>query len=195
MPDSGRTTRILTIPNILTILRLVIVPFFVVASLGSYFTIALVLFVSAGITDAVDGYIARRLNQRSKLGALLDPAADKTLMIAAYLVYTLHGSIAHGLPGWLTFAIFARDVGIVFFAYLLYTRVQVKRFPPSMAGKTSTVFQVVTLSVTIAANTLLQPLALPLLSLLFPATLLMTLYSGFDYMRRADAMLTPDHAA
>lgn len=195
MPDYGRTTKILTIPNVLTMMRLAVIPFFVVASLESYFTLATVLFVSAGITDAIDGYIARRLNQRSKLGALLDPAVDKMMMISAYLVYTLHGSIEYSLPGWLTFTIFARDFMIAFFAYLLYTRVQVKRFPPSMAGKTSTVFQIVTLSATIAANTFIRPFAVPLLTLLFPATLLMTLYSGFDYLRRADAMLTPAQPA
>lgn len=190
MPDFGRTTKILTIPNVLTMMRLVVIPFFVVASIERYFTLAFVLFVSAGITDGIDGYIARRLNQRSKLGALLDPAADKMMMVSAYIVYTLHRSLAYSLPGWLTFTIFARDFLIAFFAYLLYTRVQVKRFPPSMAGKTSTVFQIVTLSATIGANTFISPFAVPLLTLLFPVTLLMTLYSGFDYLRRADAMLT-----
>lgn len=195
MIDSQRTSKVLTIPNVLTMMRLVVIPFFVLASLESYFTVAFVLFVSAGISDGIDGYIARRLNQRSKLGALLDPAADKTMMISAYLVYTLHRSLDQPLPVWLTFTVFARDFLIVCFAYLLYTRVQVKRFPPSMAGKTSTVFQIVTLSVTIAANTFLRPVAQPLLTLLFPATLLMTLYSGFDYLRRAQAMLEPAESA
>src|SRR5436189_5443239 len=79
------TNRIVTIPNILTLGRLIAVPVFIVASFGGHFMFAFVLFVVAALTDIVDGFIARRLNQRSKLGALLDPAADKIMMVAGFL--------------------------------------------------------------------------------------------------------------
>ena len=96
-----------------------------------------------------------------------------------------------GIPGWLTFAVFIRDFLIVFFAYLMYTRVHITRFPPSVAGKTSTVLQAVTLAATIGVNAFLPMLA-PLLEILFRVSLLITLYSGWDYMRRAAKLLPPD---
>ena len=178
----------LTVPNLLTLLRLLLVPCFLVASYRGHFLAAFVLFVSAAVTDIFDGMIARRFNQRSRLGALLDPAADKTMMIAGYLFYTLHSSVRIPIPGWLTFTVFIRDFVIILFAYLLYTRVQVKRFPPSWAGKTSTVMQAVALAVTIAANGFAPRLA-PFGEILFRLALGITLYSAFDYLRRADRLL------
>src|SRR5436189_826157 len=124
----------LTVPNLLTLLRLFLVPCFMVASFHGRFTLALVLFVSAAVTDIFDGMIARRFNQRSRLGAILDPAADKTMLVCGYLFYTLTNKLPLvALPVWLTFVVFIRDFLIAVFAYLLYTRVHVKRFPPSWA--------------------------------------------------------------
>jgi cardiolipin synthase len=165
------------------------IPVFVLITLRNQFTASLVIFVSIALTDAVDGYLARKLNQRSRLGAILDPAADKLLMVSGYLVYTLHASATYRLPSWLTFTVFIRDLLIAVFAYLLYTRVHISRFPPSVVGKISTVLQVVTLSFAIAANTPLRFMTAPLLRPLFWATIGLTLYSGFDYMRRADRRL------
>jgi cardiolipin synthase len=133
--------------------------------------------------------IARRLNVKSRLGALLDPAADKTLMVCGFLYYTFAKDLPRvTIPGWLTFTVFIRDFLIAFFAYLMYTRVQINRFPPSIAGKTSTVLQAVTLAATIAGNAFL-PQVLPLAQFLFPASLFMTLYSAWGYMRRADRLV------
>jgi cardiolipin synthase (CMP-forming) len=181
--------QLLTIPNLLTFTRLLLIPFFILATIGEIYTLALVLFVSAAVTDILDGYIARKLNQHSRLGAILDPAADKTMMFSGYVLYTFWRPIPVKLPGWLTGTLFARDALIIFFAYLLYTRVQIRRFPPSIAGKVTTVFQVIALSATIAANTILQPLMALLLPVVLPATLLLTVYSGIDYLRRGEAML------
>ena len=181
-------SRLATIPNVLTLLRLLLIPVFVVATLHNRFTVALVVFVSAALTDAVDGYLARRLNQRTRFGAIMDPAADKLMMVAGYLVYTIH-SAPYRLPEWLTFTVFIRDLLIALYAYLLYTRVHFSRFPPSAAGKTSTVLQVVTLSFLIASNTPMRILTAPFLRPLFWSTIALTLYSGFDYMRRADRWL------
>ena len=91
-----------------------------------------------------------------------------------------------GIPGWLTFGVLIRDFLIVFFAYLLYTRINVKRFPPSAAGKASTMLQAITLGSTIAANAFTPRLAL-LSTVLFRLSLLATLYSGWGYMRRGRA--------
>ena len=114
----------LTIPNLLTLLRLIAVPVFIVASFRGHYTLAFVLFVSAAATDILDGMIARRFNQRSRLGALFDPAADKTMMVSGYLYYTLRGGLPMvTIPAWLTFTVFIRDFLILSFAYLLYTRI------------------------------------------------------------------------
>lgn len=178
-----------TVPNLLTLLRLILIPFFVWASVRGDFTTAFVIFVSGGITDVVDGYIARRFNQRSKIGAFLDPAADKMMMVSAYVVYTLPWVAHRALPEWLTFTVFLRDVLIVLFAYLLYTRVHITRFPPSVPGKISTLLQVITLAATIAANTPFGSIFLPLVEPLYRITLVATLYSGFDYIRMHDRNL------
>src|SRR4051812_19946336 len=140
----------LTVPNLLTLLRLLLIPFFIYASVKDAFTVAFILFVSAAVTDILDGFIARRFNQRSRIGALLDPAADKMMLVCGYVFYTFDATVPTRIPGWMTFTVFIRDFVIVVFAYLLYTRVNVKRFPPSWLGKTSTVMQAATLAAAVA---------------------------------------------
>src|SRR5688572_17942986 len=120
-PESAapRSSQLLTLPNLLTLLRLLLVPVFVMAALRQAHTIAFVVFVTAAVTDALDGWIARKFDLRSRLGAILDPAADKLLMVSGYIVYTINPGDGPRLPDWLTFTVFARDLIIVFFAYLL----------------------------------------------------------------------------
>jgi cardiolipin synthase len=179
----------LTIPNLLTLIRLLLVPCFLVASMRGMFTAAFVMFVTAAVTDSLDGIVARRWNMHSKLGALLDPAADKTLLVCGYVYYTFASGIPLvRIPSWLTFAVFIRDFLIVCFAYLMYTRVNVKRFPPTVYGKISTILQMLLLSTTIAVNAFL-PVLLPFVQLLFRASLVMTLFSGWHYLYRARRIL------
>ena len=179
----------LTIPNLLTLLRLFLIPVFLVASFNGAFTLAFIVFVSAAVTDILDGVIARRFNQRSRVGAFMDPAADKGLMIAGYLFYTFASHLPRvAIPGWLTFVVFIRDFLILAFAYLLFTRVHIKRFPPSWAGKLSTVLQAGTMATAIAVNGPL-PQLMWLAQLLFRVALVTTLFSGWDYLRRAEKML------
>ena len=181
----------LTVPNLLTLLRLIAVPIFIIAGFRGQYVLAFVLFVGAAFTDMLDGMIARRFNQRSRLGALFDPAADKTMMVSGYLYYTLRDGLpVVTIPAWLTFTVFIRDVLILSFAYMLYTRVHVKRFPPSLAGKISTVVQAVTLGTVIGVNAFV-PQLLWLAELFFKVTVVVTLLSGWDYMRRAERMLDP----
>jgi cardiolipin synthase (CMP-forming) len=184
----------LTIPNLLTLLRLLLVPCFLVASMRGHFVAAFVLFVSAAVTDVLDGMIARKLNQRSRLGAILDPAADKTMMVCGFLYFTFASRVTLRFPGWLTFVVFIRDFMIIVFAYLLYTRVQVKRFPPSLAGKISTMTQAVTLACTIAANAFGAMFAQPA-EILFRVALVVTLFSAWDYLRKGEKLLDDGLAA
>jgi cardiolipin synthase len=179
----------LNAPNLLTLGRLLLVPCFLLASTRGMYRAAFVIFVSAAVTDIFDGMIARRFNLKSRLGALLDPAADKTLMVCGFVYYTFASGIpVSRIPGWLTFTVFIRDFLIVMFAYLLYTRVHVKKFPPSVFGKASTVLQAVTLGAVIAANGFTPRLA-QLAEVLFRVSLVLTLFSGWHYLRRADQLL------
>jgi len=179
----------LTILNLLTLLRLLLVPCFIAVSMRGMFVLAFALFVTAAVTDSLDGIVARRWNMRSKIGALLDPAADKTLLVSGYVYYTFASGIPLvRIPSWFTFTVFIRDFLIVFAAYLMYTRVNVKRFPPTVYGKLSTILQMLTLSVAIAVNAFL-PSWLPFAALLFKASMLMTLVSGWHYMYRARRIL------
>jgi cardiolipin synthase (CMP-forming) len=179
---------VLTIPNVLTLLRLILIPFFLAASFRGRFREAFILFVAAALTDIIDGFVARRLNQRSRLGAVLDPTADKVMLVCGYLFYTLSPVVPFRLPYWVTYVIFARDVLIVAFAYLLYTRIQIRRFPPSLAGKLSTLCQAVTLAAVIGVNSVTPGLA-TFAAVMFRVALVMTLLSGLDYLRRANLLL------
>jgi cardiolipin synthase len=177
------------IPNILTFARLLLVPCFLVASLRGMFVTAFVIFVSAAVTDYFDGMIARRWNVRSRLGAFLDPVADKTLMVCGFVYYTFGDNMPRlSFPGWLMFTVFIRDFMIAAFAYLMYTRVNITRFPPTTAGKASTLLQAVTLAATIAVNAFL-PQLLQFAELLFRLSMLLTLYSGWGYLRRAALLI------
>jgi len=180
---------LLTLPNILTLGLLVLVPCFLWASMRGMYTAAFAIFVSAAVTDVLDGAIARRFNPRSRLGAILDPAADKTLIVCGFVYYTFAGGLPRvGIPPWLTFTVFIRDVMIVFFAYLMYTRIRITRFPPTVWGKISTLLQAVTLAAAIAVNGPLPGLH-GFAQLLFRLSLFMTLFSGWDYLRRASKIV------
>ena len=179
----------LPLPNILTIGRFLLVPCFLYASMRGMYLAAFVIFVTAAVTDILDGLIARKMNLRSRLGALLDPAADKTLMVCGFVYYTFADAMPVArIPGWLTFTVFIRDFLIALFAYLLYTRIQIKKFPPSIAGKASTVLQAVTLAAVIAANGF-APGLLRFAEVLFRVSLVATLFSGWDYLRRSEKLL------
>src|SRR5687768_16274628 len=178
-----------TLPNILTLGRFLLVPCFLYASMRGMYLVAFVIFVTAAVTDVLDGMIARRMNLRSRLGALLDPAADKTLMVCGFVHYTFADAMPVArIPGWLTFTVFIRDFLIALFAYLLYTRVHIKKFPPSIAGKASTVLQALTLAAVIAANAF-APGLLGFTEVLFRVSLVVTLFSGWDYLRRSEKLL------
>lgn len=179
----------LNVPNTLTLIRLLLVPVFIVASMRAWYTTAFAIFITAAATDILDGIIARRFNMKSRAGAVLDPLADKTMMISGYLFYTFRDGLpVVRIPGWLTFAVFARDFLIILFAYLLYTRVNVTRFPPTWAGKASTVLQASALGTVIGVNAFVPQLVW-LADLLFQVALVMTLFSGWGYMHRAERML------
>src|ERR1700752_3270204 len=129
---------LLNIPNLLTLTRLFLVPVFLALLSQHRFGYALYIFCAAGLTDALDGTIARWFDLRTEIGALLDPFADKLLLLSAFVGLTVEDAI----PGWLLGVVITRDIVIVF-GYLLLIFYTDERVPvhPSYLGKAATCFQ------------------------------------------------------
>jgi cardiolipin synthase (CMP-forming) len=132
-------------PNLLTLLRLSFIPFVVSSILDGRYEVALTLFVLAGISDALDGVLARSLGQRTKLGEYLDPIADKLLISTLFLVL----SATHRIPWRITVIVFGRDIIILVVCTLVYATTPLRDFSPSIFGKANTVVQIVALGATI----------------------------------------------
>ena len=131
--------RNLTLANQLTILRIVLVPAFVLLVVYGRLGAALLVFVIAGITDALDGLIARLAGQRTSIGAWLDPMADKLLLVTTFVVLTLPGiPLTNHLPTWLTVLVISRDVVIVVFVAVVNLAIGPRTFRPSLLGKAAT---------------------------------------------------------
>ena len=131
--------RNLTLANQLTILRIVLIPAFVLLVVYGQLGAALLVFMIAGATDALDGLIARVTRQRTSLGAWLDPMADKLLLVTAFIVLTLPGiPLTNHLPLWLTIVVISRDVVIVGVVAIVNLAVGPRTFKPSIWGKMTT---------------------------------------------------------
>ena len=173
----------LTPANQLTLLRMLLIPAFVILMVYGYFGWALLVFLAAGLTDGLDGLIARVSGQRTSLGAWLDPMADKLLLLAAFVLLTLPGlGLVNPLPFWLTLLVISRDVLIVLTVAVVNLAIGPRTFYPSAFGKAATVIYIVTVAVTLYFNYLRQPS--PLVDLCVYAALAITLISGLHYAAR-----------
>jgi cardiolipin synthase len=169
--------RVFTVPNQLTFLRLGILPFFVVLLFYERYRWALLILVLAALTDGMDGLLARSLNQKSSLGAYLDPIADKLLLSSSFVVLALGGRI----PRWLTILVLGRDILILTTATVILLTSTLRNFPPSIFGKITTVVQIVlVLVVLLAEGFQLSNLTL-LRELLAYLVAGFTIFSGFHY--------------
>src|SRR5947207_8548273 len=130
--------QMLTAPNQLTLLRMIFLPFIVINVVGHHYIWALVLFVLAGLSDGLDGLLARKLHQQTQLGQYLDPVADKLLMSTMFLVL----SLLHRIPWKYTVVVFSRDVSILIVSALLYATTSLRDFRPRVFGKANTTAQV-----------------------------------------------------
>ena len=124
-------------------MRLFIIPFLVIEILGGNYRVSFALFMLAGISDALDGLLARWLSQKTTLGQYLDPIADKLLLSTLFVVLTHVGMI----PQYVTVLVFSRDVGILLISTLLYVTGALRDFRPSLFGKLNTLVQIVSLIV------------------------------------------------
>lgn len=172
-----------TLPNFITLVRLAALPFFLVSISDGRFGIALSIFVAAGISDGVDGFLARRLDMKSALGSYLDPIADKLLLMSSYLFLAIPSYPARvKVPVWLAVLVLSRDFLMLLVALLLILSSGKKRFPPTWAGKVTTVTQIVTVLFVLCANIWDWPRAILLVA--FGAAAAVTVLSGLDYVFR-----------
>ena len=175
------SNRLLTLPNILSISRILLIPvFLMMIARGKAFG-ALFIFLLAGSTDLFDGLIARQFHQKTKIGALLDPAADKLLATPSFIVLSLPSlNLLNTIPMWLTISIISRDVLISAGALVAFKLRGQKRFTPSIFGKASTVCQFSVIFFVLFFNYV--QISPPYLSWLYFATLFFTLVSGIHYV-------------
>jgi cardiolipin synthase (CMP-forming) len=133
-----KLSQLLTAPNQLTLLRMMFLPFIVINLVGGHYSWALVLFVLAGLSDGLDGLLARTLKQQTTLGQYLDPIADKLLLSTMFLVL----SILHKIAWKFTVLVFSRDISILCASAVLYAIAGLRDFRPSIFGKANTFAQV-----------------------------------------------------
>ncbi len=175
----------LTYANQLTILRMIFVPFFVLLLIYGHPRAATLIFVLAGMTDALDGLLARRLQQKTALGSFLDPMADKILLTAAFVTLTVPSvpSAVH-IPTWLTVVSISRDLLIALSVLIIHLQTGHSHFPPTLLGKGTTASQLLTVAVALFAN-FMPRLGVIIFPSLVWVTLLFTVTSGLHYFYRS----------
>lgn len=187
---------ILTVANQLTFLRMALAPLLVVLVVQGRMRWALSVFVVAGLTDALDGLIARLGRQQTTLGAMLDPVADKVLMTSSFIALTWAGGLAVAIPVWLTVVILSRDAIIIVSVAIVNLTLGRRIFYPSLLGKLSTVSQLLTVGLVLLANVLGS--GGTWLRHVFIATLALTVTSALHYVylasTRGPGRVPDDHA-
>lgn len=172
-----------TLPNFITLLRLAALPFFLFAISAGDFGVALTIFVAAGISDGIDGFLARRFDMKSALGAYLDPIADKLLMMSSYLFLAVPSfPAAVKVPVWLAVLVISRDLLLLTVALLLILTSSMRQFPPTWLGKVTTVTLIFTVLFVLCANLWSWPMAI--VQVAFGAAATTTVLSGFQYVYR-----------
>lgn len=168
---------ILTVPNQITFLRLGLLPVYFILIFYGHYPWALALLLVAGLSDALDGQLARRLNQKSELGAFLDPIADKLLLSGSFLILAFNQRI----PWWLTILVLARDLFIVVIAGVIVLVVGYRTFPPTIYGKVTTIVQILLVVAVLAGAAFEYPRHLLVNGVLAYLTAAFTVFSGLHY--------------
>ena len=184
--------RNLTLANQLTLLRIILIPAFVLLVIYGRLGAALVVFVIAGVTDALDGLIARLAGQGTSIGAWLDPMADKLLLISTFVVLTVPSiAMTNHLPLWLTITVISRDIVIVGVVAIVNLAVGPRTFRPSLLGKAATATFIATSVVVMYFNYREEPS--PLIDLGIWLSLALTLVSSADYVFRMRRLIGETH--
>lgn len=185
MSDTQTPQRVWTVANILTFLRIALIPVFATMLVYHREGWALLFFTIAGVSDGIDGFLARRLKQESELGTIIDPIADKLLLTTAFVMLTIPGMLSEGrhlpVPFWVTACVIGRDIAIVAVAGAINMMTGFRGFKPSWLGKASTFVQVsaVILILLAAANPQWNGSFLPAVYIVVAA---FAIFSGFHYI-------------
>jgi cardiolipin synthase len=177
---SGRSVGLsnMNIPNMLTLIRIILVPIFVILVMQGFFSYALAVFVVAGVTDGLDGFLARVLRQQTVLGSYLDPLADKALIITAFVIL----SILEVIPGWLAVVVISRDCIILFGVSVLFLMSVPFEIRPTYVSKATTVLQLLTILLVLVSKRLPGYAGPIMIVTLFWSTAFFTVVSGFYYI-------------
>jgi cardiolipin synthase (CMP-forming) len=193
------SSRIVTVPNMLTVFRMVLIPVFVTLVFYQRFLMALAAFVVAGITDGLDGLLARRFDQRSQLGTVLDPIADKLMLVTAFVVLSMRTVFPQPVPShlpipfWVTIAVISRDVFIVVGAAAINIMTGFRGFRPSWLGKLNTTVQIIAIGIIMFAASVPYGTGY-YLPTLYAMVFAMAVLSGGHYVFFASKLLNEDRS-
>ncbi len=174
----------MNVPNLLSIFRLVVTVFFILAVNNGQFRLALYLFIIQGVSDLLDGFLARVMGKKTALGAFLDPVADKTMLVSAYIVLCIHNL----LPLWITAIVLIRDL-VLAMGFLALRKVGIRfRLSPSILGKATTGFQILAVVYVLWSDSRAYG------TYFFLTTALFTIVSGLHYVTVGLRMLSRKRA-
>ena len=166
----------MTVPNLITTIRIILAPVFIIYLINEQFLSALIVFILCVVSDGLDGMLARLFDQKSRLGTYLDPLADKILLVAAFITLSVIGY----LPSWLTVLVISRDVMIMLgIFFLFFNRLEFK-IKPSIVSKVTTCLQFIAVLSVLARDYLVFP-SMFYISVYY-LTALFTIISGLHYM-------------
>ena len=191
------SSRILTVPNLLTVFRMVLTPVFVTLLFYQKFELALVVFVAAGVTDGLDGLLARRFDQQSQLGTILDPIADKLMMVSAFIVLSMRSVFPQPIPShlpvpfWVTVAVISRDVFIIVGAAAINIMTGFRGFRPSWLGKLNTTVQIVAITAIMFAASVPRYTGY-YLPTVYAAVFGLSVFSGLHYVFFVSKLMNED---
>jgi len=178
----------MNIPNLLTLLRIILVPVIVIFLIQGSFCKALIVFIVAALSDALDGFLARVLHQQSVLGAYLDPIADKALLASSFVTL----AILKVLPGWLTVIVISRDFIILLGISVLSIMSISVKIRPVFVSKITTALQLITVLAALAARSVPGGFPEVPLKAIYWLTAFFTIVSGLTYMARGVKLMNHD---
>ncbi len=171
------------LPNYITLFRVILIPFFINLMIYGYYREALLVFVVAGVTDALDGMIARLTGKKTELGAFLDPMADKLLILSAFVTLVFLGK----LPVWLVIIVVSRDAILAMGSLIIYVMTHTLKIQPSLIGKLTTLMQLIV--VTLSLVLMNYGAEMGIMTVLQWATAGVTIASGMQYVLRGIKMV------
>lgn len=174
-------------PNFLTLFRIVLTPLLVIFLINKRLDIAFLVFILAGLSDGLDGFLARIMNQKTKIGAILDPIADKALLASSYVTLAVTGLI----PNWLAVTVISRDLIILFGVVVLFLFHSGVEIRPSIISKLTTLFQLLTICFVLGASVFYLDIA-ALETCLFVITAVLTVASGLHYLYKGFMLLAAE---